>query len=68
MITGKIEITPGAPMKVELIDATARMARTGSAAHELRRSEVIRTVKTLDQLTAPLRSEGFDLQRSSVYL
>ena len=71
MIVGKTEITPGAPMKVdnpELIDAIARIARTRSAAHERRRSEVIRTVKTLDQLTAALCSEGFDLQRSSVYL
>ena len=71
MITGKTEITPGAPMKVynpELKDAIARIARTGSAAHERRRSEVIRTVKTLDQLTAALRREGFYLQRSSVYL
>ena len=66
MITGKTEITPGAPMKIdnpELIDAIARIAMTGSAAHERRRSEVIRTVKILDQLTAALRSEGFDLQR-----
>ena len=52
----------------ELIDAIARIAITGSAAHERRRSEVIRTVKTLDQLTAALRSEGFDLQRSLGYL
>ena len=71
MITEKTEITPGAPMKVdnpEHIDVIARITRTRSAAHERRRSEVIRTVKTLDQLTAALRSEGFDLQRSSVYL
>ena len=52
----------------ELIDATTRIAITGAAVHQRRRSEVIRTVKTLDQLTAALRSEGFYLQHSSVYL
>ena len=71
MITGRMQIRPRPPTKVdnmELISAFAKIVITGFAAHELRRSEVIRTVKTLDQLTAALRSEGFDLRRSSIYL
>ena len=40
----------------------------GSAADERCRSEVIRTVRTLDDLTAALRKQGFRLSRSAVYL
>ena len=54
--------------KPELIKAISRIALSGSAAHERRRNEVIRTVKTLDQLTEALNREGFELKRSSVYL
>ena len=35
------------------------------AAHKRRRSEIIRTVKTLDQLTKALNREGSNLKRSS---
>ena len=52
----------------ELISAIVKITITGSAAHERWRSEVIQTVKTLDQLTAALRGKGFDLRLSSVYL
>ena len=58
---GKANLTPGAPKKVEneeLIQAIARIAIHGSAAHDNRRNEVIRTVKTLDQLTEALQKEG----------
>ena len=48
--------------------AISRIAISGSAAHERRRSEIIRTVKTLDQLTEALNREGYSLKRSSVYL
>ena len=70
-ITGKGTATPGRPTKydsADLIEAICRIAIPGSAAHERRRNEVIRTVKTLDQLTAALNREGYDLKRSSVYL
>ena len=51
-----------------MIKAISRIALLGSAAHERRRNEVIRTVKTLDQLTEALNREGFELKRFSVYL
>ena len=60
-IFGKANLTPGAPKKVEneeLIQAIARIAIHGSAAHDNRRNEVIRTVKTLDQLTEALQKES----------
>ena len=52
----------------ELIAVISRIAISGSAAHERCRSEIIRTVKTLDQLTEALNREGYSLKRSSVYL
>ena len=70
-VTGKGVPTPGRPQKYdnsELIEVICRIAIPGSAAHERRRNEVIRTVKSLDQLTEALRQEGYDLKRSSVYL
>ena len=70
-VTGRETATPGHPQKydnAELIEAICRIAIPGSAAHERRRNEVIRTVKTLDQLAASLNDEGYDLNRSSVYL
>ena len=71
LLTGKKDCTPGRPPKEDnnaMIDAICRIAISGSAAHEKRRSDIIRTVKTLDQLTSALKLEGFTLQRSSVYL
>ena len=52
----------------ELIAAISQIAISGSAAHERSRSEIIRKVKTLDQLTEALNREGYSLKRSSVYL
>ena len=43
-------------------------AVSGSAALERCRSKIIRTVKTLDQLTEALNRGGYSLKRSSVYL
>ena len=51
----------------ELIAGISRIAISGSAAHERRRSEIIRTVKTLDQLTDSL-NRGYTLKHSAVYL
>ena len=60
-VFGKAVASPGRPMKVkdeELIDTIARLAISGSAAHDKRRNEIIRTVKTLDHLTEALQKEG----------
>ena len=51
----------------ELIKAISRIAISGSAAHERRRSEMIRTVKPLDQLTAALNQRGYSLKQSVIY-
>ena len=67
LVTGKSTATPGAPTKVDnsaLIETICRIAISGSAADDRRRSEV----KSLDDLTTSLRSEGFELSRSAVYL
>ena len=50
-ITGRTEIRLGTSTKVdntELISVNAKIAITGSVAHERQPSEVISTVKTLD--------------------
>ena len=68
MITGSKQIKPGAPTKIDnmgLTSGIAKIAITGSAAHECQCSEVIQTI---GQLTAAFRSEGCNLRRSSVYL
>ena len=51
-----------------LIKAITEIAISGSGADERRRSEVIRSVKTLDDLTSALFKRGFNLSRSAVYL
>ena len=43
-------------------------AISGSVAHERRRSEIILTAKTLDQLTEALNRGGYSLKKLSVYL
>ena len=58
-VTGKVT-------NAELIETICQIAIPGSATHERRRNEVIRTVKTLDQLTEALNYKGYDLKRSSV--
>ena len=52
----------------KLITAISQIAISGSATHERRRSEIMRTVKTLDQLTEALNREVCSLKRLSVYL
>ena len=61
----------GQPSKYDedlLISVISKIAISGSAAHEKRRNEVIRTVKSLDDLKVALQSEGFNLSRSGIYL
>lgn len=40
----------------------------GSAAHEKRREEIYRSIKTLSQLTKALNDAGFQISRSATYL
>ena len=51
-----------------LLKAIADIALFGSAADDRRRTESIRSVKTLDELTQELRKIGFDISRSGTYL
>lgn len=48
--------------------AIIELAIRGSAAHERRREEIIRTTQTLDDLTEQLHEIGFNLSRSATYL
>ena len=60
-VTRKGTSEPGCPQKydnAELIEAICRIAIPSSAAHERRCNEVIRTVKSLDQLTEALNQEA----------
>ena len=69
-LMGKATSDLGRPRKcnkLELNKAICQIPISGSAAHDRRRKELIRTVKTLDQLTEALNREGFELKRSSVY-
>ena len=70
IITGKTDIRPGAPTKIdntELISTIVKIAVTDFAVHEHQCFEVIPTVKTLDELTSALRDEKFQFRRLSVY-
>ncbi|CAH2100804.1 unnamed protein product [Euphydryas editha] len=51
-----------------LLKTIADIAFFGSAADDRRRTESIRSVKTLDELTQELRKIGFDISRSGTYL
>ena len=64
-------ITMGRPQKhdeTELIKTITDIAIAGSAADPRRRSEVINTCKTLDDLYGELQKLGYELSRTSVYL
>lgn len=52
----------------ELLSTIVDIATHGSAADERRRTENLRSVKTLDELTEALISSGFTISRSGVYL
>lgn len=51
-----------------LHDVIIQLASAGGAADARRRSETIRTCRTLNDLAAALKSYGFDLSRSGLYL
>lgn len=52
----------------DLLKAIADIALIGSATDDRRRTEMIRSCKTLDSLHEELRAMGFNLSRSGTYL
>lgn len=52
----------------ELLKAIVNIAKVGAAADERRRTDKIRTCKTLDDLQEELEKIGFKLSRSATYL
>lgn len=50
-----------------LLKTICDIAMCGSAAHNRRQSDIIRSIKTLDELTKELILQGFQLSRSTVY-
>ncbi|CAB0044792.1 unnamed protein product [Trichogramma brassicae] len=65
-------MTLGRPRKEiehpDLLKTISDIAIFNSAADERRQTEEIRTCSTLDELTAKLRENGFNLSRNAVYL
>ena len=62
---GKPRIETAQPF---FLEAIVNIAMHGSAAQERRRNEIYRSILTLDDLTAQLIRDEFDVTRSSVYL
>lgn len=52
----------------DLLNTIAEIAIHGSAAEDKRRSELMRSVKTLDDLKDELNKLGYNISRSAVYL
>lgn len=52
----------------ELLSAIIDIATHGCAADERRRTENLRSIKTLDELTEALTANGYKISRSGVYL
>ena len=62
--------TPGRPTHEQndaLLAALQEIAILGAVADDRRNSELIRSVKTLDDFTTELTRQGFTLKRSAVY-
>lgn len=51
-----------------LLSTIVDLATHGSAAHERRQNEVLRSIRTLDQLTTELKNLGFIISRNGLYL
>jgi hypothetical protein len=68
----KLNEAPGRPnattVQTGLIEAIIDISLRGSAAHERRREDTLKSCRTLDELTKELRLQGFNLSRSGVYL
>ncbi|KAL4710004.1 hypothetical protein ACJJTC_015982 [Scirpophaga incertulas] len=73
-VTKKIRLadSPGRPRleedQSELINAITNIAMFGSQTDERRRSQMVRSCRTLDDLHQALLKEGFELSRSATYL
>ena len=70
-LTGKSDFTPGRPPKNDessLMAAIIDIVMPNSAAENRRRSDLIRATRSLEDLTNALKIQGFDLERSTVYL
>ena len=70
-VCGKSDSSKGRPEiydQDDLIKTITDIALKGSATDDRRRTEIIRTVKTLDDLVDELTKYGFHLSRSAVYL
>ncbi|XP_037033492.1 uncharacterized protein LOC119072388 isoform X2 [Bradysia coprophila] len=52
----------------ELLNALVDIATYGCGADQKRRSNMMRSIHTLDELTAELNSQGFQVKRGAVYL
>jgi hypothetical protein len=52
----------------QLLSAIVDIASFGCSADERRRTENLRSVKTLDELTSAIQSAGFQISRSGAYL
>jgi hypothetical protein len=67
----KLKSRPGRPAITDeqpnILDAIINIAMHGSAAHERRRMEILRSVRTLDELHRELENMGYKLSRSAVY-
>jgi hypothetical protein len=63
---------PGKPNANEtqpgLLQAIVDLSMRGAGAHERRRSDALNSCRTLDDLTRELKSLGFNLTRSGIYL
>lgn len=62
--TGRPAIEIDQPM---FLKAIIDIALHGSAAHEKRKSDIYRSIRTLDELTEQLNTDGFHFSRSTVY-
>lgn len=52
----------------ELLKAIVDIATYGAGAHERRRSDIYRCVKSLDELCGQLQKEGFQIKRGALYI
>ncbi|XP_065639521.1 uncharacterized protein LOC136072280 [Hydra vulgaris] len=67
----KNAVPKGRPLACDqgsLIKTIVDIALKGSASNDRRRTEIVRTVKTLDDLVEELKNHGYNFFRSGVYL
>lgn len=64
-VVGRPRIETDQPL---LLTTIVDLATYGSAAHERRQNEVLRSIRTLDQLQTELKNLGFVVSRHGLYL